>query len=574
MIRNRLAALLSVLGFAAAAAIGGWVAGSRIKSPADVAARTAAPAPSPILVPVEHRVLSSDIVTRGTARFGLPQPISLAPSTLKPGAGLITTLPVRNAPLREGAVLLTASGRPVFLLQGQVPSYRDLVPGISGPDVIQFEQALARLGFDPGPLDGVYDQQSSAAAAAWYQANRHEPFGPTPDQLVNARTLERNLAEARKLAMAAAGAAAAAGLAVESARATAEHNNRTAAVDLAARTADLSRLAASGNGEGPLAVESARARARRAETAAEADIAARVAERAVIVLDPRQTATARAAADANLELARAAYEQIRLDSELAIQAAERDARLATEQYELAQAAVKSARLAGDMAIRSALDAKKVADLDAQLAEAHVEQLALEFEQLRQKLGVQVPVDEVVFMPSLPVRVEDVTARVGDAARGPVLSVTDNQLVIDSSLPLDSAPLVKPGMQVAVDEEALGIQATGTVALVASTPGTRGVDGFHIYFEVRVDPTPTPLEGFSLRLTIPVESTRGAVRAVPLSAVSLSADGTSRVQVQTDEDVLEYVTVEPGLSANGFVEVTPVDGTLEPGQLVVVGYRTP
>ncbi len=156
-----------------------------------------------------------------------------------------------------------------------------------------------------------------------------------------------------------------------------------------------------------------------------------------------------------------------------------------------------------------------------------------------------------------------------------MSVTDNQLVIDSSLPLDSAPLVKPGMPVAIDEQALGIKATGRVTSVASTPGTRGVDGFHIYFEVRVEKTPARLEGFSLRLTIPIQSTQGAVTVVPLSAVSLAADGTSRVQVQSEKDgALEYVVVEPGLSANGFVEVTPVDRTLKPGQLVVVGYEIP
>ena len=35
-------------------------------------------------------------------------------------------------------------------------------------------------------------------------------------------------------------------------------------------------------------------------------------------------------------------------------------------------------------------------------------------------------------------------------------------------------------------------------------------------------------------------------------------------------LLEYVTVEPGMAAEGFVEVKPIKGTLEPGQLVVVG----
>src|ERR1044071_9157690 len=77
-------------------AVVSWVAGSKIQSPAEAAARTAPPTPSPILVPVEERVLTSDVITRGTARFGLPQSISLAPSPLKPEAGVITTLPARG----------------------------------------------------------------------------------------------------------------------------------------------------------------------------------------------------------------------------------------------------------------------------------------------------------------------------------------------------------------------------------------------------------------------------------------------------------------------------------------------
>ena len=62
-------------------------------------------------------------------------------------------------------------------------------------------------------------------------------------------------------------------------------------------------------------------------------------------------------------------------------------------------------------------------------------------------------------------------------------------------------------------------------------------------------------------------------AVPLSALSLATDGTSRLQVQRN-GTLEYVTVKPGLSASGYVEVTPVKDQLLPGQLVVVGYNYP
>jgi multidrug efflux pump subunit AcrA (membrane-fusion protein) len=107
--------------------------------------------------------------------------------------------------------------------------------------------------------------------------------------------------------------------------------------------------------------------------------------------------------------------------------------------------------------------------------------------------------------------------------------------------------------------------------VADSPGTDGVDGFHIYFETLVDETAANLEGFSLRLTIPVKSTGEAVTVVPISALSLAADGTSRVQVDNN-GTFEFVVVEAGLSADGFVEVTPVDGKLAPGQRVVIGYE--
>ena len=610
-----------------------------------------AQAGSPILAPVEERVLSSNIETLGTAQYGLPQSISITPSALKAKPGVITTLPSRNTQFGEGAVMLTASGRPVFVLQGEIPAYRDLVPGTSGDDVRQLKQALARLGFDPGPVDGTYDEQTSSAVTQWYKSAGWEPFGPTIAQRANIRTLEESSADTAKTKLAAVAAATAAALAVESANATAEHANnaaaadveaqtaaldkanadlanatlaveavratadhllRVATVDRAAKIADRKRLMVTSGSGTPLAVEAARAKAEHANQAARADIHAKIAQRALVVMDPRQTRTARAAADAQLELARAAALNIQLGGEVAVQAVERDAKLAAEQFELAEAAVKAARLEGEVAIQAALnaqkvaerhvklaegqmelaraaarvkqlegeaavqaalDAQKIAELDAKLAADRAARLAADLDMAKRKVGVQVPADEIVFIPALPVRMEQATVLVSDAASGPVMAVTDTHLAIDSSLPLDTAPLVKPGMAVAIDNQALGIKATGVVERVADTPGTHGVDGYHVYFKVRVDETPTPLEGLSLRLTIPVESTKGAVTAVPLSALSLAADGTSSVQVERD-GALEYVMVEPGLSAGGFVEVTPVDGTLAPGQLVVVGYENP
>ncbi len=573
MSMNRIRVLWWVLGCVGIALAGGWLAGSSIESPADAAARTAPPKPSPILVPVEQRVLSANVVTRGTARFGLPQPISIAPSLLKPNPGLITTLPLLNAQIAEGGVILTASGRPLLVLQGQTPAFRDLVPGTSGEDVRQLEQALARLGFDPGPIDGSYDPRTSAAVGQWYQAGDWEPFVPTPEQIAQLRLLEQDLGEAMKLELAASATAAAAALSVEAARASAEHDVRLASAELAARVADQSRLVAAPGSSAPLAVESERTRATHAATAARADVAASIADRALVVLDPRQPQSVRAAADAKLALARAAAQVSEVEGRLAIQAAERDATLNAQQLELAKAAVRSIRLAGELAVQAALDAQKVANLDARLAADRAAALAGDLKLAKSRLGVQVPADEILFLPALPVRVEALTSLVGNVASGPVMSVTDNQLVVDGGLTLDTAPLVKLGMPVAIDEQALGIDVEGVVTFLAATPGTNGVDGYHIYFEVRVAETPMPLQGFSLRLTIPIESTDGAVTVVPISALSLAADGTSRVQVEKD-GALEYLVVEPGLSADGFVEVTSVGETLAPGRLVVVGYENP
>ncbi len=499
---KRILTLFLVLGLMALSAAISWVAASRIISPAEAAARTAPPTPSPILVPVEERVLTSDIVTRGTARFGLPQTISLIPSALKPQIGVISTLPLRNTQLEEGDVILTASGRPVFILQGDAPAYRDLVPGNSGEDVHQLEQALKRLGFDPGVVDKTYDEQTSVAVTAWYDSAGWEPFGPTPNQLATIRTLEQDLALAKNRRAAAYDAVATADLAIEAARANAESANIAASADVGVKSRIKDRVGADRenyNGEN------------------------------------RANAAAALAA--------------------------------------AQAAETATRAAGQAAIQAAVDAKNAAAREARLAADAVTRLEADLEVANSKVGVQVPVDEIIFVPALPVRVGQINVAVGDPAGGPLMSVTDNRLAIDSSLALDEAPLVKPDMPVIIDEPSLGIKASGVVARVADTPGTFGVDGFHIYFEVQVTETPSALEGFSLRLTIPVKSTGTAVTVVPISALFLAADGTSRVQVE-DNGSLEFIVVEPGLSANGYVEVKPVDGTtLTPGQLVVVGFET-
>ena len=81
-------------------------------------------------------------------------------STAIPPALIISVPAVKGSVLAEGDKALEVGGRPVLILQGKNPAYRDMRPGDNGPDVKQLEDALARLGLNPGTADGAYDPAS------------------------------------------------------------------------------------------------------------------------------------------------------------------------------------------------------------------------------------------------------------------------------------------------------------------------------------------------------------------------------------------------------------------------------
>jgi multidrug efflux pump subunit AcrA (membrane-fusion protein) len=143
--------------------------------------------------------------------------------------------------------------------------------------------------------------------------------------------------------------------------------------------------------------------------------------------------------------------------------------------------------------------------------------------------------------------------------------------VEGALPVEQAGLIKTGGDVLIDEPALAIKAKGTVSRIAEQPGTDGADGFHVAFSVSVPEPPRTLVGASVRLTVPIKSTGKSTLAVPVGALSLGADGASRVQ-RFVGGVISPVRVEPGLSAEGYVAVTVLDGELAAGDLVVVGFN--
>jgi hypothetical protein len=184
--------------------------------------------------------------------------------------------------------------------------------------------------------------------------------------------------------------------------------------------------------------------------------------------------------------------------------------------------------------------------------------------------VQVPANEILFFRTLPLRVDAVKAKLGSTISGRVMTATNSRLAVDSSLSIQDATLVRRGNPVTIEDQDRGIKTTGKVTFVASKPGTNQVDPSRVYMEVTPATGPVSLVGASVKLTISVKSTNGAVMAVPVSSLSVGGDGNTRLHVRR-AGRNQVVKVVPGLAASGFVEVRPTgNDSLRPGDLVVVG----
>src|SRR3989442_12454 len=578
------------LGLAIVLSVIAWAAGRSIRSPAQVAAETAPPTPSAITVPVERRVLSSEVIVRGTVRYGSPQPVVLATSSLKqassgPSSDIVTIRPRRGARVSEGAVVMSVSGRPVFVLRGAQASHRDIGPGDKGPDVRQLEAALRRMGFLPGPIDGKYDGETAAAVASWYEKSGYQPFGPTDTQLDQLRAAKAAAASARdaflqdRIAIqntehpATPGDIAQARIDLQTARDAVD----TAVHDVAAQAQSVTLATLSETRDNALAdaeVAGKRAAVNQAfDTLAEAkrnaaDATPETAATASAAI--RQAADGITVAQADLNASLASQRATRAQGRDAVAKAKADvvrARkalpTARRQVVLAQRRLRVLLTPGDSSLQR---------LVAESAAAEARQTAADVSRLAGRIGISVPANEVLFFSTLPLRVDSVRARRGDAVSGRVMTVSNSRLAVDSSLALNDAKLVKPGAPVKIEEPDLGIKASGVVTQVADRPGTHKVDPDRVYLAVTPGTAPAQLLGTSVKLTIAVKSTRQAVLTVPVTALSVGADGSSRVQVQLPGGQTEYVTVVPGLAAKGLVEVRAAGGRLAAGGPAIDGPR--
>ncbi|MFI7354445.1 peptidoglycan-binding protein [Streptomyces avidinii] len=177
--------VLAVVGGAALMAVGGLLATTLVKSPAQVAAEAGPPAQGVLTAEVERRVLARTVVMRGTV--AADQSVAVSPQGMRSGEGtgaaVVTKLPLKAGdPVTAGRLIAEVSGRPVFTLHGAQPMYRDLRPGATGDDVTQLQQALRELGHGTGAdAKGVFGAGTKAALAARYRAIGYEPLPAVAD---------------------------------------------------------------------------------------------------------------------------------------------------------------------------------------------------------------------------------------------------------------------------------------------------------------------------------------------------------------------------------------------------------
>ncbi|MFC9429165.1 peptidoglycan-binding protein [Streptomyces sp. NPDC056987] len=490
--RRKLGALIGVVVLVGA---GGWFAGTQVRSPADVAAAHKPPAAGPVTVAVEERPLTATVVASGSLEYGSPRPLRLAGPVGSAGGPeeegteqRVTKAPVAGTVLKEGDVLMAVSGRPVLVLKGTVPMYRTIAPGTTGDDVTQLQQALRRIGFEPGAVSGTYRSGTASAVTRWYKSKGYPAHGPTAAD-------RRRLAELRQ--------------AVTGAQVT---------------------LLNSGSGEGG---SSGEGNGSGGDNSGEAE-------------------------GVGGERTGGSTERVR----------------------------KLERKAAQEALDAANGA--LSDFEA-------------------SYGTKIPSGEVVFLPELPARLDKAAVSSGDAATGDIGTVTSSELLVRAVVPGADAPLLRPGLAVAV-ETPDGKKAVGKLEAVGDGAGDGGTSSKNEDPDQEqgpeqgqgqgqgqgqqnqggeaepVDPSaPVQLRitvpaggalgdraGGSVKTTIKVGASKGTVLAVPVAAVHTSADGQARVRVQRSGRVTE-VPVTVGIAADGLVEVAPSGGgELKKGDLVVVG----
>ncbi|WP_214109816.1 peptidoglycan-binding protein [Acrocarpospora catenulata] len=552
----------------------GWAVGTNLRSPADEAAARRPPNPSLVTAPVELRKLTSTVTVSGTLTYGSSLPVTLGGpvggGATGAGAPQRVTKAPEPGPIKEGEVMMQANGRPVFAFRGRLPMYRPLVPGTEGEDVRQLQRALRRLGSRVS-VSGVFDQATVTAVEAWYRKRGYRVQEP---DLETRRTLQqlRQAVQTAEEARAADRKALEEGLDVKPVKMRHDNARRDVA------TAEKALREALRQEMTPEQTTQLAGLRRAVRTAEEMVLAAQQAldeartppspSPSAPPVDTRLLELKLANAQQDLDDARQAvadYEQqISTDREKRLEELRKAVRLAKEAEATAEQALRRAKEVSPLRMKLTHSTANLADARSILAE------------YLKTYGASVPAGEIVFLPTLPARIDQVEVKPGDLIEAKVATVTSSAFAVAGSVEAREAKLLRPNQKATMETlDGTLLPATltafGEGARIASDKENSQEDS-----SVPVLLTPDhnkglkDLVGSSLTVRISVGSTDGEVLSVPVTAIVTSADGRPRVRVALDGDQTREVEVRTGLTADGNVEITPVpEGAIKEGDRVVV-----
>ena len=161
--------------------VGGWLAAVSFQSPEQREAAAEPPPPGPIVASVTKGRLADEITTRATVtrkgRHGLR--LRAVPEN----ATVTSIVARRGNSVFAGAVLLTINGRPLFVMPGTFAFYRDLSPGLEGPDVAQLQAGLEAAGHDIADSEmGLFGPATQQAVLDLYTSRGFQPLLASPSQ--------------------------------------------------------------------------------------------------------------------------------------------------------------------------------------------------------------------------------------------------------------------------------------------------------------------------------------------------------------------------------------------------------
>lgn len=158
----------------------GWVAAQEFQSPEQREASAMPPEPGPVVEPVVAGRLADEVHV--VADVGPRVQNRVAPAAL-PQPAVVTSRPMKGGEkVESGDLILELNGRPSFVFDGDFPFYRDLVPGLHGPDVEQLQRGLTEAGFTVGEWEtGTFGRSTAYAVRRFYTAAGYEPLPDGPE---------------------------------------------------------------------------------------------------------------------------------------------------------------------------------------------------------------------------------------------------------------------------------------------------------------------------------------------------------------------------------------------------------